>query len=518
MRVVKNTRNKSFLKLSCACLGLTAGYLSVGMTQANAQSFEDRCVALNNYNIIVPAGEEIDLVEMQSAEVVAASGNTPKHCAVTFKVDVDVTDPKDWFVTSTYFLPEGNPTRFIHTGGGGSSSGWNGRADSTLLREGIPHAEMNNDSLQNGLLWVDADLDDEADSAFSRDGMHLSTVVGKQILEEFYAGGPEYSYYVGCSTGGNQGLQAALYHPDTFDGIVAGAPVFYAAEIAHWALWQKQLKEGLLTNSSKTSQLAAAVIEECDTLDGVEDGIVDRPEQCRPHIFKMAEQAGFTHAETRILREFLRDDVIVGKSEFQKGTAKVQVPAWNVLHPSIGSAGVANLFSPAFWGALDTSYAPEDNGNRSVWQQAFLAYPFGSKQYRDQIASYDTSPLGGQYDRSVEVVGEAGAKLLVWHTWRDSIANIEHTLDWVDFQDRKVRKEQSHDYFRFLAKTTGGHCSANGEVLRQAIFGWVEQDKDFDSLLLDAGSNRPACSYPEVPKLVNAGTDEWACVKAKVEK
>ena len=56
--------------------------------------------------------------------------------------------------------------------------------------------------------------------------MHLSAVYGKQITQAHYGSPHKKSYYLGCSTGGRQGMKAAQSFPEDFHGIVAGAPAF----------------------------------------------------------------------------------------------------------------------------------------------------------------------------------------------------------------------------------------------------------------------------------------------------
>lgn len=72
--------------------------------------------------------------------------------------------------------------------------------------------------------------------------MHGSIELAKFMVTDYYGGGGsnspknstaasaaekktiKYSYYASCSTGGRQGLKEIQNHPESFDGIVVGAP------------------------------------------------------------------------------------------------------------------------------------------------------------------------------------------------------------------------------------------------------------------------------------------------------
>jgi feruloyl esterase len=41
---------------------------------------------------------------------------------------------------------------------------------------------------------------------FGYRAVHLSTIFSKKIVEEYYKKKPSYSYWLGCSSGGKQGL------------------------------------------------------------------------------------------------------------------------------------------------------------------------------------------------------------------------------------------------------------------------------------------------------------------------
>lgn len=50
------------------------------------------------------------------------------------------------------------------------------------------------------------------------------TPVAKQIIAQYYAQRPAHSYFLGCSKGGQEAMQASQKYGDRFDGIVAGDP------------------------------------------------------------------------------------------------------------------------------------------------------------------------------------------------------------------------------------------------------------------------------------------------------
>src|SRR5713226_1569083 len=70
---------------------------------------------------------------------------------------------------------------------------------------------------------------------------HEMTVKAKAIIAAFYGKGPRLSYWVGCSSGGKQGLKEAQRFPDDYDGIIAGAPANYWTHLMVADLWAAQV-------------------------------------------------------------------------------------------------------------------------------------------------------------------------------------------------------------------------------------------------------------------------------------
>jgi hypothetical protein len=119
---------------------------------------------------------------------------------------------------------------------------------------------------------------------FAYRAVHQVVDHGKQFTLSFFGARKfDEAYYEGCSDGGREGMVEANRYPDDFDGVLAGDPYFdvpgqniIIADITA----QLQLKNALIT----PAQLAIAskiVMSQCDTADGVRDGLIQNPALCR---------------------------------------------------------------------------------------------------------------------------------------------------------------------------------------------------------------------------------------------
>ena len=121
---------------------------------------------------------------------------------------------------------------------------------------------------------------------FAYRATHEMTVKGKAITAAFYGSGPNRSYFVGCSKGGQQALMEAQRFPDDYQGIVAGDPAnFWTHHYLGGHLWPALaiLRDTTLAHyigPAKLLAIQAAVSNQCDALDGVVDGILTDPRSC----------------------------------------------------------------------------------------------------------------------------------------------------------------------------------------------------------------------------------------------
>lgn len=113
---------------------------------------------------------------------------------------------------------------------------------------------------------------------------HETALLAKGLVQAFYSKAAERSYFIGCSSGGYEGLMEAQRYPTDYDGIVAGAPA------NNWTRLMAGDFDGVLAVLKEPASnlpisalglMYRAVISACDGADGITDGVVDDPRQCK---------------------------------------------------------------------------------------------------------------------------------------------------------------------------------------------------------------------------------------------
>ncbi|KAJ7662861.1 tannase and feruloyl esterase-domain-containing protein, partial [Mycena rosella] len=205
-------------------------------------------------------------------------------CHVQFVINTTSTSA----VHAEAWLPDTWFGRFMATGNGASTDV---RIDYISLDYGasLHFATFGTDNGHDGPSGLPF-LEVINDFAFR--AVHVEAVIGKQIVQVYYETPAAKSYYLGCSTGGRQGTQAALKFPGDFDGILAGAP---ATDFNHLTGWSGLLTHFVgATDPSMTAVdtspkfippplwtvVSTEILRQCDALDGLVDGIITEPDDC----------------------------------------------------------------------------------------------------------------------------------------------------------------------------------------------------------------------------------------------
>ena len=118
---------------------------------------------------------------------------------------------------------------------------------------------------------------------FADRAVHEMTVQAKAIVNAYYGSAPSLSFWNGCSQGGRQAITEAAKYPADFDGIVAGASGinWMRLLIARMAINVfAHRSEDSYIPPAKYALVHEAVLNTCDVLDGVKDGVIENPTVC----------------------------------------------------------------------------------------------------------------------------------------------------------------------------------------------------------------------------------------------
>jgi feruloyl esterase len=177
------------------------------------------------------------------------------------------------------------------------ASGWNSKLESvgngawagvisypamaTALAAGYAAASTDTGHTGNNATFVVGHPEKLVDFAYR--SVHEMTIAAKTITASFYGGVPARAYFNGCSTGGRQALTEAQRFPGDYDGIVAGAAANYPTHLQGAQVWTAQAShqdEANYIPPDKLPLLHKAVLQACDALDGVKDGVIEDPTRC----------------------------------------------------------------------------------------------------------------------------------------------------------------------------------------------------------------------------------------------
>jgi feruloyl esterase len=213
---------------------------------------------------------------------VAQEAHPGPHCKVA-----GVIGPEIHF---ELLLPEKWNGKFVMGGGGG----FVGSVMNTSLAFGAlqtGYATVGTDTGHQGhpldASWAHNNLERLVN--FGHQAVHRTAVTAKALTKAYYQNEIIRSYFTGCSRGGSQGLMAAQRYPEDFDGIVSGAPaVNWAPGLAALAT---QINQAMYPDPSNLQEavvgpkeqelIEASYLEMCDEQDGIKDGILNDPRECK---------------------------------------------------------------------------------------------------------------------------------------------------------------------------------------------------------------------------------------------
>jgi feruloyl esterase len=177
----------------------------------------------------------------------------PEHCDVVGVLHerIGVAD-QHYAIRFHLRLPTEWNGRFFFQGGGGSDGvigdalGPTARNAPSAIVQGYAVVSQdsghdnatNSDPARGGAVAFGFDPTARAD--YGHSSLKPVADAAKAAVTAYYGKAPHYSYFVGCSKGGQEGMVFAQRHPQEFDGIVAAAPGFSLPRAAVAEAWDVQ--------------------------------------------------------------------------------------------------------------------------------------------------------------------------------------------------------------------------------------------------------------------------------------
>ncbi|KAJ7739812.1 tannase and feruloyl esterase [Mycena metata] len=348
---------------------------------------------------------------------------------------------------------------------------------------------------------------------FAFRAVHVEAVIGKELVRAYYGAPVAKSYYLGCSTGGRQGTQAALKFPDDFDGIVGGSP---ATDFNHLTIWQGIMSHYVGAPISTTapspkfispalwSVVSAEILRQCDALDGVLDGIITEPDACdfRPEAIQCT--AGNTaNCLTPIQVETVRNIFtplfgLQGQLVYPRYT-----PGAEADHNALQILGGTFFSITQDWGQFAIL---------NVTEHDFSNFSVGVTSFWDSI-----NPGGiATFDGDLSAFRNRGGKFLTYHGRRDPLISSTNSKRVYDLISHTLSLPVLDDFYRLFLIPGMGHCSGglgptsfgqsdglnlvntSSHNILLAMVDWVEGGIAPDTIIGSGtnGSTRTHCRYP----------------------
>jgi feruloyl esterase len=480
-----------------------------------------------------------------SAADVAAAAPNPEYCDVKGSVTTSGEGAGPNSAGFEAMLPANWNGKFIFNGVGGLAGNLNSSANpvdqALFLARGYATAITDTGHLNTDPAWEftspgEPNMPKIVDYFFR--AVHQVTLAAKVLVKDYYHTTTiAHSYFDGCSNGGKMGLIEAMRFPNDYDGIISGSPWLDPVGTSLWSLKNVKALLDAYIPLPVFATVGAAITKQCDTGDGVADGLVQNPAKCAFNPDALVPET-LTQKQADALK------LIMKPVTDEKG---------NLVYPgsSVGNLGQENssprgpvnqLATPAAnpssarpWGdatppgnwnlatgillalgyydpGVDLNHAIENNG---------VVQPAALKLVYDRLAGDvpdDPSRYGAFFTQ--------GGKLLIYHGYDDLIISPYSSI-WFyeDLAEKNGGYEKLQEHARLFMVPGMQHCvggsGPNTFDTLSALEKWVEKDVAPDAIPAKHSTNSvvdrtmPLCKFPEQAHYKGSGDvndpSNWSC-------
>ena len=465
-------------------------------------------IAVTNGEVLsaqsVPAGAFAPPVA-PNATASAAFKALPAFCRVTLKL----TPSADSDIRVEVWLPLSGWNRKLQaSGNGGLGGAIPYPAMAASVKAGYAAAGTDTGHVGGNADFVAGHPEKLVD--FGHRAIHEMTVTAKMMVAAHYDAPPARAYFNSCSTGGRQALIEAQRYPDDFDGIVAGDPSWdqmrlYAARV--WLNTYVNRSPAAAIPASKYPMIHNAVLDRCDALDGVKDGVIENPARC-----------SFDFATLTCKGEDRADCLTTDQVETARAmTRPIRDPkSGAVLHPGRYYPG-----SELGWGGV-AGPAPSGESHEGMRKIVFTPdWDYHTITVPDDVERAVKADRGLLYggDPNLSRFFSRGGKLLMYHGWADPLVSPDTSLI-MHQQISSASGASSANSLALFMVPGMGHCQGGPgtDVFDKvaALDRWVEtglKPQSIEAAHMTAGAvdrTRPLCAYPATARYIGSGSTDDA--------
>lgn len=352
--------------------------------------------------------------------------------------------------------------------------------------------------------------------------IHRSLPLAKEVLQRYYGKPAQKHYFEGCSAGGHEGMMLSQRFPADFDGIVARAPAgnFAGLFLQFNNFAKAQRAPGGTLNEAKQKLLAQAVLQQCDALDGLRDGILSHPRACnfKPETLRCA---GGSDTGDQCLSDAQIHTVRTATSGFKTAEGR-----WS--HAGVNWGGEDHRtkgWGEYLWPLPQAPFSGESVATRfsDGFVRSFVVRhgDYDTMKFNPDDWTSTLSLLGAQFgafNPDLSTYRARGGKLILWNGEQDTAVSPRETARYTDAVAQRLGQAAADEVLETYLAPGVGHCSGGTgpdriELLR-AMVQWVEQGvppsrQNLTHNKLDSAgvpvTTRPACKYPTYPRYIGQG-------------
>lgn len=396
-------------------------------------------------------------------------------------------------------------------------------------------------------------LDPQARLDYGYQANGALTPMAKKLITTHYGQAPKTSYMMGCSNGGRHAMVGAARYADQFDGVIAGNPGFNLPKAAVQHAWDIQAFSAVNPDikaafpPADMKLVADKVLDKCDALDGLADGMVDNLPACQkafdikalqctndktaqclsqPQVTALQKVfAGPVNSKGQQLYSDWPWDAGVGAAQAGFGSWR----SWKLQGPIAGLPIIGALGAGSVAYTFSTPPKPVA-GNPPALIKSLLDYNFdtdaatifaSSGDFKESSMQFMTPPDATR----LSAFKSKGGKMIVYHGTSDPVFSFNDTRNWYEALD-KNHAGTAASFARLFPVPGMNHCQGGPATeqfdMLSALVQWVEKgvaptqviatsrpginpDVPVAWTSMGKARSRPLCPYPKQARYKGSG-------------